>query len=369
MGLWLLDADTLARGRFVLSPLAETVAALMDLDQAVAFHPGQRGWLAAHLPAFRERLAGDAVAAAVVAAGFRSSWLADFLIPTPVGEGVPDVDEELRRVRGTPPARARADLALALGGDRLPPELCGDDVPERAAALLEWVWTETVLPDWERRRQVLEADVVARTRQLGDGGWAAALDGLRPRTRWLGEGRLQINAYDNPPRDIRGSQLLFVPVSSRRGWVSWDEPHRYAVVYPCSGVLAGAEERPAPEALRALLGAGRARILTLLAAPMSTSQVTAATGMALGSVGRHLRVLLDAGLVRRRRAGRSVLYYRAEAGDLLVEAAGGGRPARARTGTAPRPSAAAGHRPVGAGTSPSSASPARTASPRACTAD
>jgi DNA-binding transcriptional ArsR family regulator len=48
--------------------------------------------------------------------------------------------------------------------------------------------------------------------------------------------------------------------------------------------------------------------------------VTALTGQGLGSVGRHLKVLLDARLIRRRRAGRSVLYDRTPHGDTLVEA-------------------------------------------------
>ena len=72
---------------------------------------------------------------------------------------------------------------------------------------------------------------------------------MRPGMRWLGDGRLQINALDYPPREISGAQLLFVPVTPGRGWVSWEEPHRYAVVYPCSGVLAEADRAPAPEAL------------------------------------------------------------------------------------------------------------------------
>ncbi|MEU7040716.1 winged helix-turn-helix domain-containing protein [Streptomyces varsoviensis] len=346
MGLWLLDTDTLARSRFVISPLAETVAALVDLEEAAASHPAQQKWLTAHLPAYRERLARDPIVAAVVRAGFRHSWTADFLIPAPAGDGVPHIDEELHRVRTTPPATARADLTTALGDGSVPDvlrrhdvsdplrrhdfpaplrrddasaPLRRDDIPERSAALLEWVWTRTVLPDWERRRRVLEADILARSRQLSDGGWATALDGLHPSSRWLGEGRLQINTHDNPPRDISGAQLLYVPVTPRRGWVTWDEPHRYAVVYPCSGVLTGEESRPAPQALRALLGPGRARTLDLLGTPMSTTQLVALTGLALGSVGRHLKVLLDAGLVRRRRAGRSVLYYRSEAGDMLIE--------------------------------------------------
>ncbi|MFF8784319.1 ArsR/SmtB family transcription factor [Streptomyces sp. NPDC015125] len=326
MGLWLLDTDTLARSRFVISPVAETFATLIDLEEAVASHPAQQLWLEAHVRAYREQVSRDPVAAAVIRVGYRHNWIADFLTPAPVGDGTPHIDEELHRIRTTPPASARTDLTTALGGGPLPTVLCRDDLPERAAALLEWVWTRTVLPDWERRRRILEADIVARTQQLSDGGWATALDCLRPRTRWLGEGRLQINAHDNPPRDISGAQLLFVPVTPRSAWVTWDEPHRYAVVYPCSGVLTGQEDRPAPHALRALLGPQRARALTLLSTPTSTTQLVALTGLALGSVGRHLKVLLDAGLVRRRRAGRSVLYYRSEAGDRVVEAARHGRP-------------------------------------------
>ena len=166
----------------------------------------------------------------------------------------------------------------------------------------------------------MEADVVARTRALSTGGWAAALAGMRPGMRWLGEGRLQINAHDYPPRKIAGAQLLFVPVTPRQGWVSWDAPHRYAVIYPCSGVLAEAGLAPVPEALGRLLGPGRAGVLVLLDTPKSTTQLVALTGQRLGSVGRHLKVLLDARLVQRRRAGRSVLYYRTAAGETLLKA-------------------------------------------------
>jgi DNA-binding transcriptional ArsR family regulator len=142
---------------------------------------------------------------------------------------------------------------------------------------------------------------------------------MRPGLRWLGEGRLQINAYENPPREISGAQLLFVPVTPEAGWVAWDEPHRYAVMYPCSGALAEPGRRAAaPETLGALLGPARAAILMLLVTPKSTTQLVALTGQRLGSVGRHLQILRAAGLLERRRVGRSVLYRRSPAGDLLV---------------------------------------------------
>ncbi|MFJ1693940.1 ArsR/SmtB family transcription factor [Streptomyces sp. NPDC088252] len=321
MGLWQINTDTLAGSRFVVSPLAETTAALNALERGRAEHPGERAWLDVHLSAYRSRQAADPVAALLVPAALGGSWNADFITPTPTGEGTPSLEEELVPVRATTPERARADLAVALGGRPLPELLDRDDLAQRAADVLHWVWRHTVLPDWPRRRRIIEADVVARTGQLGQGGWAAALSGLRPGMRWLGGSRLQINAHDHPPKQLAGVRLLFVPVTQRSGWVSWDDDAlRYAVVYPCSGTLADAGRERVPDALGRLLGPARAAVLVLLASPKSTIQLVALTGQGLGSVGRHLRVLLDSGLADRRRAGRSVLYFRTDVGDALVGA-------------------------------------------------
>lgn len=319
MGWWQVNADTLAGSRFVVSPLAEATARLKTLERGTAAHPGERAWLDAHLPGYRERLAGDQVTALLVRAALGRSWNATFLTPTPAGEGEQAFEEELARIRETPPEAARADLAVSLGGP-LPARLHRSDLPARAADLLEWVWTEAVLPSWPRSRRIIEADVIARTARLGQGGWAAVLDGMRPGMRWLGESRLQITVGDDPPRELSGARLMLVPVTPCQSWVSWDAPHRYAVVYPCSGALAEAGRAPVPDTLRALLGPARAGVLVLLDTPKSTSQLVALTGQGLGSVGRHLKVLFDARLVRRRRAGRSVLYYRTDAGEILVEA-------------------------------------------------
>ncbi|MER6712504.1 winged helix-turn-helix domain-containing protein [Streptomyces sp. NPDC000877] len=318
MGWWQINADTLAASRFCLSPLAETFAALKLLHAGVATHPGERVWLDAHLPDYRARLAADPVTARLVRAGLGKDWIADFLTPTPRdGESFAD---GVARVRAADPGQARADLTVSLAGP-LPAVLDRDDLPERAAALLEYVWARAVRPDWERRRRVLEADVVARTAQVSRGGWAAVVDSLRPgRTRWLGGNRLQVNLHEYPPREISGAELLFVPVTPKSGWVSWEEPGRYALVYPCAGALTDPAARAAPASLGALLGPARAAVLVLLDSPLSTTQLVAVTGQGLGSVGRHLRVLLDAGLVQRRRAGRSVLYARTAAGQMLLEA-------------------------------------------------
>ncbi|ADB30607.1 transcriptional regulator, ArsR family [Kribbella flavida DSM 17836] len=319
MGWWQLDADTLARSRFVVSEFTETVAGLASLTRGSAAHPGERAWLATHLSPYRLLLEREPVTAQLVRAAFSATWIADFLTPTPPAEGEVPFADEVARVRATPTETVWADVARATGGP-LPGELRRTDLAARAADLLEWVWLETVAPYWAQRRHILEADIVARTRQLSLGGWAAAMDDLRPEMRWLGAGRLRINSHAYPPRDISGAQLLFVPVTPGRGWVSWDEPHRYALVYPCSGVLAEHGRPPAPAALGRLLGPARAEILVLLESPKSTTQLVALTGLGLGSVGRHLQILLDAHLVIRRRAGRSVLYSRLPAADHLIAA-------------------------------------------------
>ena len=318
MGVWLVDADVLARSRFRVSPFAETVGVLLVLLGGAAATPGQLTDAAGLRAAFRDRLARDPVEAAFARSAVVPFWVADFLC-TPPGDDERDFADEVGRLRRTPDRVLRADLAQCLGG-REPAGLRVAGLADRVADLLTWVWETAVRPDWPRRAHAFEADIVARTRSLSTGGWAAALGGLRPGMRWLGEGQLQINGYAYPPRDLRDATLLLIPSTSRRGWAGWHPPDRYSIVYPCAGLLA-AHRVTAPAALSRLLGPGRAQLLTALAAPMSTTQLVAVTGLGLGSVGNHLKVLLAAGLVHRRRAGRSVLYYRTGLGDELASTA------------------------------------------------
>lgn len=315
MGWWQVSTDTLAGSRFVISPLAETTASLLALERGTAAHPGERRWLGTHRAGYL-RYAKDHPAIPAImraAAGYR--WIPSLITVPPAVQGESSFDDELRLIADLPPDKVAADLAEV----SLTP--ASDDLPRQAAGLLDWVWANAVLPYWSTRRRILEADIAARTTRLGRGGWTAALDGMRPGMRWLGDGRLQINALDRPPREVSdGARLFFVPVTlSTIGWVAWDEPRRYALTYPCMGVLADHGGRAAaPETLAALLGPARAAILTLLAAPKTTTQLVALTGQRLGSVGRHLQILREAGLLERHRVGRSVLYHRSPAGDLLV---------------------------------------------------
>jgi len=296
VGVWLVDADVLARSRFAVSALTETVVALLRL-------PGD--------------LRHDPLAVELVTAMRTSHWMPDALVAPP-GRRDTTFAQELARLRRRDTRTVQADLAITCGG-RLSPLLDTPDVVQRVATLVERVWIEQVAPDWERTRKLFEADIVRRSHRISSDGWVGAIAGMSPRLSWLGDGQLRINAWDSPPRHLGGSELIFVPSSSRGGWVSWELPSRYAVVYPAAGLLA-VQPAARDDAVERLIGLTRARLLRQTVAPMSTSQLAAATGLGIGSVGDHLRVLLDAQLVSRRRSGSSVLYQQSDLAAELLRA-------------------------------------------------
>jgi DNA-binding transcriptional ArsR family regulator len=314
VGEFIVDADVLARTRFGTSQLTETLAGLKIL-LSTQVQPWHQSWHDAHAGALRRRLADDPVAATLIRHAFGRSWTADFLTVPPTA---PDLalDEELEYLESLDDDRIRADLEFASGP--LPQQLTASGLAHTTSALLRWTWEYTIRSEWDRRLRVLRADVVSRTARLSSEGWSGALDGIAPGVRWLDNGRLQVNEHPYPPRDIRGRDLMLIAAHSRGSWVSWRLPDLYAVVYPVTGIFASTPAR-LPEPLVRLLGRNRARILDRLDAPRSTSALAAETALPLGSVGGHLRVLLDAGLLERRRSGREVLYWRSDAGRTLVE--------------------------------------------------
>jgi DNA-binding transcriptional ArsR family regulator len=315
MGVWLASADVLAASRFVTSPLIETVNALGVLASGNP-QPWERDWLAKHRQAFLDRIKTDPFAAALAQAMRSGRWLpVDLSVPP--GPGDPAFEQELARLRLVPPQVARFDLTQGARG-RLPAALDVRDPAGAVADLVQWAWDHTVRADWPRRKRKYEADIIGRTTVLSQRGWAAAIGGIARDVRWLGNGQLQITLQDHPPFDLRAAELLFIPSSLRGGRVAWEYPARFAVVYPAAGMLASPAAPAAPESLRRLLGPTRAEILLLIGQPITTTQLAAVTGLALGTVGDHLRILADAGLAERHRSGASVLYQRTPMGRQLL---------------------------------------------------
>jgi Predicted transcriptional regulators len=315
MGLWAIPSDVLARLRFATSPMAEVVGALKNLT------PGRGG--IDRVFALRHRAAFDAMLReypgrrAVFEHYERPGWLADFLgIPPP--STAPTIDEELHQVSALDEQDLIAQLRAATPSV-LPPILESDGVMTHVVGLLEWTWTHTIATDWPRRERILRADIVTRTHRLAEHGFAGVLQDLGRRREWA-DGHLRVNDHELPTRQLaRSAQLTLVPLHGKGGWVGWDGLDRYAVYYPVTGALADTGATRAGGAGR-LIGTNRARLLGALDVPQTTSALAATRGLPIGAVGNHLRVLLDAGLVAKRRSGREVLYWRTALGDELLAA-------------------------------------------------
>jgi DNA-binding transcriptional ArsR family regulator len=185
--------------------------------------------------------------------------------------------------------------------------------------LLEVVWSTLIAPDWPTIRELLERDVAYRARRLAEGGIVRLFGDLSPAVALRGR-RLCVQQRTTATVKLGDAGLLLTPCAfiSPRVGTTPEPPH---LIYPARGTAAllGHEPSSRGPALARLLGATRAEILVLLDQPTSTTSLAQRLHRSPGNVGDHLAVLLQAGLVTRRRAGLSVLYSRTPAADALLE--------------------------------------------------
>jgi hypothetical protein len=309
--------DDLLHTRFAISPLFELQASVTAVRD-----PGAHS---VHLPwvrAARERLAGFDYALLDTLVPDRG-YTPDFFAPPP-RTPLPDVAEELERVRTTDPAQVRRELGWRFGGD-LPAVVrpLMDDVVRGVEALADEMagyWDRAVAPWWDHVRGLLEADIRHRAGRLAEGGALELFAGLHTGVRWR-SGTLEVEAAADAEVVLGGRGLQLVPsvfVWPRTG-AMFDPPWQPSVIYAPRGV--GDLWTPTgegPAALGELVGRGRARILTGLGTEASTTDLARRLALSAAGVSEHLGVLRRAGLVRSRREGRSVLYSRTAVGDALT---------------------------------------------------
>ncbi len=316
-----------AASRYAISPLGETTAALRLLAGHLPAGP-LRPWAERMRPRYTALRRSWPGIDAMRALYRRRLYNADFICPPPTGVGLTFADE-LAVVRATPLAQARAELARNLAGHHRPPEqirrlLDSPDVVRHFADAVEAAWATLIEPDWPRLRAILERDLVYRAGRLATYGWAGALAGMDRRLSWSVEGDTgTIVAAGQAPERHRpnGQGLLFVPSIFGGLGIFVEPPWPYAITYRARSVadlLGPAPAGRTADGLDRLVGANRAALLRALAAPATTSQLTAQFGLSLGTIGGHLAVLRDAGLVRGVRTGRSVRYERTALGDALT---------------------------------------------------
>jgi DNA-binding transcriptional ArsR family regulator len=321
---YVFGPEDLGRVRFAIAPLFELAASVEVLR-----NPDAHGIHAPWARAARRRIAGLDIGlldALVVGVGYRP----DFLTPPPDTPRA-GLEDGLARVRETAPDQVRKELGWTYPAGHMPAAvqaLVGDPAAglERLTAQMSAYWERALAPWWERIVAALEADVAQHARGLAAAGPLAAFADLHPRVRWRA-GAVEVEHSYDAEVELAGRGLLLVPAAFVWPglWAMLDPPWQPAIVYSPRGLgtLWQPPRRRDPGALGGLLGTRRARILSELAAPASTSELAERLRASAAGVSEHLAVLRRAGLVAATREGRAVLYVRTEAGDAVVRAAGG----------------------------------------------
>lgn len=137
-----------------------------------------------------------------------------------------------------------------------------------------------------------------RSRRLATGGAHAVFDDLHETVTWHGDRLSATDPWDYSGA-LSGEGLLLVP--SAMAWPTvrkMVEPYQPMIASPVRGIAALWEtgEPPSSEALTALLGRTRARLLTALAEPNSTTALAKRLAVTPGAVSQHLSVLRSSGL-------------------------------------------------------------------------
>ncbi|MCW2510918.1 MAG: transcriptional regulator [Modestobacter sp.] len=312
----------LAGTRFAVSPLHETITALQLLDQ-----PGRQPLHAPWVRWAERELAADPLELPLLrqlTRHDRPGW-PEFLAPAPVSRPA-GVREQLASVRGTSPASVRASIRRVFPAELPPAARYLSEEPVRAladaAAELERAHDRLIAPHWPRMRALLDVDITHRARLLTDLGPAALLTGLHPSVRW-DDGVLSVAGGGPRHRDVLGSGGLVLCPSvfgDSRVVVKGQTSSQTTLRYPARGTgqLWLRPGSAPPDALVALLGRPRARLLLDLRSPATTTLLAREQGVTASAVSQHLAVLHSGGLVARDRAGRQVHYVATDLGRALL---------------------------------------------------
>jgi DNA-binding transcriptional ArsR family regulator len=324
----------LAASRFAFSPLDETVMAIRLLakpGKSAVNAPWVR-WAHAEL-ARRPQPLGRVWPLLINGL----PYYPEFLIPAPAVR-CPAFDTELDRLRATSAEAVRASLGRVFGGVTWPAsavELAARPAPSLAeiAAELAGFHDRLIAPYWERMRAVLDADVAYRGGLLADGGARALLHDLHSDLHW-DEGVLTITEPDPRFYDVVLGPDGVVIMPSVFGWpdvsVRKQTSTQTTLHYPARGAATvwyadggpagteGTAPDPGAAATAELLGTVRARLLSALRSPATTTALARGFGVTPGAVSQHLSVLHRAGLADRTRSGRTVLYQATDLGLALL---------------------------------------------------
>ncbi len=333
-----LDVTDLAATRFAISPLGETLKAV-ELLGAASPPAVNRPWvLWARAQLDRRPLRLPRLWPLVVT---KRPYRPEFLYPASAGRS-PGFGEELACVCATPDEAVRVSLRRVFGDEPWPQS--ATDLAERPRESLEQIAAEAaecyerlIAPHWERLRSVLDADIAYHAGMLAGGGARALFGDLHPDLRWSGTKFILNDSEQSVDNEVILGPDGIVLTPGVFTWPEWSLKRatstQTTLWYLARGAATVWEDAdlgprgPADlGAIEALLGAPRARLLSALRSPATTSALARRLEVTPSAVSQHLAVLRRGGLVDRQRSGRTVLYQASELGLALLRAGGG--PAR-----------------------------------------
>jgi hypothetical protein len=239
--------DDLLRTRFAIAPLMELVGAVYARRDPARFvvHQPWAEWT-------RPRTEQLDLSLLDIATPFGTPFWPVFVGPPPRTPHA-SVDDELERVRATPPERVVAEIkrtypgGVPQGGQRFV-----DDPTGTLAELVEQMrafWDAALAPWWTSIAVLLESEIASRARRLVAVGAQAAFTDLHPTVYW-DQGVLYVHPTNKAPADVdlAGRGLLLAPRSSpgracgrgptHRGTQRWSIRRRGSLISGCQTVAA-----------------------------------------------------------------------------------------------------------------------------------
>jgi DNA-binding transcriptional ArsR family regulator len=325
-----LSTEDLIKVRLAPSPLWETV-----MSFGVLLHKGHGTVHAPWATRARRVLPGTDLSP-LLAAMCLEKHCPDFLSPPPEAS-VGGFQEELERVRATPPEVVHKEVQLLL---QVQKAQFGPISPEKEHMLeiylsdpegslrrlvdtLQRYHDLAIAPYWPRIHEHLEADMVKRGQVLALGGVEALLSNLHPKASY-GGGVLTLEKPHEAPIEPAGRGITLVPCVFvwPRVMVLTEPSYRPTLAYGPRGVAnlwTSSSPKPNGTALEAALGAGRASVLKNLSpVPNTTTELANQLHLSPAAISAHLSRLKAAELIEPHRSGRKVFYRLSGAGEELL---------------------------------------------------
>jgi DNA-binding transcriptional ArsR family regulator len=315
-----LCTEDLIQTRFAFSPLWELIASYRTL-----IDPARH---TLHLPwATEARQALRGLDLRPLSLLIRpQGYIPDFLLPPPTTP-MPDFASEIEQIKNTSPEIVQREVQWVYEqhpttpGAIQPYMEAPREALERLAELLWDYWKRCLAGHWPQLHALLEGDVLYRSRTLAFYGPQALFADLHAKVRYA-DGTIQVENPNEQEVVPAGRGLLLIPLVF--AWpdlyVTTDLPWQPTIAYSPRGAAGLWCSAPPPtgEAMRTLLGRGRAMVLKRLTVPCATSDLARILGMTPGAISQHLVALRQAGLVESQRQGTRVYYRLSEVGEALL---------------------------------------------------